>query len=219
MSKLLLALSILVSAHSITAFAQEHSDEDPHTPQQMMPHFPIPDETVLHLLTNEDIAYPGSWWIQAQIGATFYDARRDILVGRWSPGVQIGKRHERFGYFLNIQLDQSFDFTQEVKRLDVIHVGPGVESLALLGRVRSSITGGLAILANDTDIDDRGKVGAYVDFRPISFPWDVGHKRIIEVAPLGVNLSVPVMEGIPLILFSYFTTVSMEWAGEKAWFH
>lgn len=218
MSKLLSALLFLSLSFSSLVYAQETKEAEPLAPHQMMPHFPMPDETVLHLLTNKDIAYPEAWWIQAQIGASFYDARRDILVGRWSPGFQVGKRHNRFGYFLNVQLDQSFDFTQEVKRLDVIHIGPGVESLALLGKVRSSLTGGLAILANDTDIDDRGKVGWYVDFRPIAFRWDVGHKRVIELSPLSVNLSVPVTEGIPLILFSYFTTVSMEWAGERAWF-
>lgn len=172
--------------------------------------FALPDESVLNLLTIDDIARTNSYWAQGGVGVTAYDARRNTWSPRWSPGVQIGRRFNRFGGFINIALDQTFDLTQEVKRLDVIHLGLGVDAVALYGRVRSSFSSGLALLNSDTDIDSRGKVGWYFDLRPISFRWGTGGCNAIELTPLALNVSVPVTRGIPLILVGYMTMLSFE---------
>ena len=171
-----------------------------------------PDETVLTLLTTEDVGHPASLWMQAGIGLTPYDARRDTWSPRWTPGFQFGRRFSRVGIFLNLALDQTFDFTQEVKRLDVLHLGFGLESLALYGRIRSSFSAGASILNSDTDIDSRGKIGWYFDLRPISIRWGAGRHGVFEFTPLGLNVSVPVTRGIPLILVGYMTTLSFELA-------
>jgi peroxiredoxin len=176
--------------------------------------FAQPDESVLRLLTVDDVAQTNSYWMQGNIGLTAYDARRNIWSPRWSPGLQFGRRYNRFGVFANLALDQTFDLTQEVKRLDVIHVGLGVESLALYGRVRTSLSAGFAILNSDTDIESRGKIGWYFDLRPISLRWGAGGHSAFELTPLGLNVSVPVTRGIPLILVGYMTTLSFEWASE-----
>lgn len=174
--------------------------------------FAMPDESVLRLLTIEDIARTNSYWTQFGVGVTAYDARRNTWSPRWSPGVQIGRRFNTFGGFLNFALDQTFDLTQEVKRLDVLHFGLGVDAVALYGRVRSSFSTGMAYLNSDTDIDSRGKYGWYFDLRPISFRWSAGPCSALELTPLSLNVSVPVTRGIPLILVGYMTTLSFEWS-------
>lgn len=179
-------------------------------PKPVEPGYVTPDESVLRLLTTDDAGHPNSLWMQAGFGLTPYDARRDTWSPRWSPGFQFGRRFNTVGAFINIALDQTFDLTQEVKRLDVIHVGFGVETVALYGRVRSSIAGGAAILNSDTDIDSRGKIGWYLDFRPIGFRWIGSRYGVFEITPLGLNISVPVTRGIPLILVGYMTTLSFE---------
>lgn len=171
-----------------------------------------PDETVLTLLTTKDIGHPDSLWMQAGIGLTPYDARRDTWSPRWTPGFQFGRRFNHVGVFLNLALDQTFDFTQEVKRLDVLNFGFGLESVALYGRIRSSFSAGASVLNSDTDIDSRGKIGWYFDLRPISVRWGAGRHGVFEFTPLGLNVSVPVTRGIPLILVGYMTTLSFELA-------
>lgn len=175
--------------------------------------FPRPDPSIVNLLTYDDIAHADSWWVQVGVGTSIYDVDRNYWSPRWSPGVQVGKRFGRIGYFGNFELDQSFDLTQETKHVEVFHVGPGIEYLFFLGRMRTSLSAGLAILESDTDIDERGKVGWYVDFRPISVRWAAfGGKTAIEMTPFSLDVSVPVTHGIPLVLFAYFTTLSFEWA-------
>jgi hypothetical protein len=151
-----------------------------------------------------------SAWYQFQVGGSIYDAGRDVIAGRWSPGFQLGWRFKNTGSFINIELDQSFDLTQELTHLDVIHLGAGVEVLHFAGRARSSISAGAALLRSETDIDSRGSTGWYLDLRPTSLRWKWG-MSVVELTPLSLDISIPAARGIPLILFGYFTIVSLEW--------
>ena len=175
--------------------------------------FPPPDETILDLLTNEDIANADRWWMQAGVGGTIYEARQGTFLPRWSPMVQFGRRFGRTGVFGQLAFDQSFDFTQELETLNVYHIGIGVERLALYGRIRASLTVGAAILGTATDFDVPGTIGWFIDARPISIRFPVFGSHIAELTPLSIAISVPVARGIPLILFSYFTVLSMEFTG------
>lgn len=170
------------------------------------------DASRAQLILQDSVAKSNSRWYQFQAGGSIYDARRETLVGRWSPGFQFGRRFENTGVFLNIELDQTFDLTQDIRRLDVLHFGAGLEVLHFLGRVRSTISVGAAVLRTDTDIDSKGKTGWYIDFRPAALRWAWGRFGTIEIAPLALDVSVPVSKGIPLVLFSYFTVFSVEWA-------
>ena len=174
--------------------------------------FPPPDETILDLLTREDIANADRWWMQFGIGGTIYEARQGEFMPRWSPGLQFGRRYGRFGVFGQLAFDESFDFTQEIKTLNVYHVGIGIERLALYGRIRASATVGAAILGTQTDFDEVGTIGWFIDLRPISLRWTPFGQHVMELTPLSVAVSVPVARGIPLILFSYFTVLSIEFA-------
>ena len=201
-------LGIVVSLFSLT----EHANAQTEAP--LIFQLPYPDYGLMQLITDDDIARPNSYWIQFGVGGSFYDARRNELVGRWSPGVQVGRRFGRAGIFLNLELDQSFDLNQEVKKLNVIHIGPGFEALLLLGRIRTSVSAGLALLASDTDVEEGWNKGWSVDIRPLSVRWGVGNQGTVEFTPLSVDASVPVTSGIPLILFSYMTLLSFECAQE-----
>lgn len=164
--------------------------------------------------TLERISRSNTLWYQFQLGGSIYDARRESIVARWSPGVQVGRRYVRYGYFLNVEMDQTFDLTQEVRKIDVFHIGVGVDLIQFLGHVRSSVSVGIAILKTHTDIDSKGKTGWYVDLRPSALRWSWGPRAVIEFTPLSLDVSVPVTKGIPLVLFSYFTLVSLEWVEE-----
>lgn len=200
------------------AFGAADGALDPGQNQIVEPIRAASAETLLYskfnLLLLEPLQRSRSYWLQIGVGGTLYDARREVLMGRWSSGVQIGRRRERWGYFLNVALDRSYDLTQETRVLDVVHVGPGVEGLQYLGHVRSSLSMGIAFLRSDTEIDNRGKTGWYVDLRPASLRWGWGRRGVIEFTPLAMNVSVPVTKGIPLVLFSYMTVFAVEWADE-----
>lgn len=174
--------------------------------------FSRPDESLLRLLTTEDITRSDAYWAQVGVGGTIYDPRRDLIAPRFSFGGQFGRRFGRMGVFGNFELDRSVDLSQEVKQLDILHLGPGGEMLFLFGRLRSSISLGLALLNSDTDIDKKGKIGWYVDLRPIAVRWSLRDRGAIEFTPLSIDVSIPVTNGIPLILFAYFTSVSIEWS-------
>ena len=175
--------------------------------------FPAPDESILSLLTREDIANADSWFATAEVGASLYEARQDLFMPRWQPAISAGKRFGRTGVFGQFEYNESFDFTQDVKKLEVYHVGIGVDHVFLYGRVKSSISAGFAILGTNTDFDTKGTRGWYADFRPITLRFPAFTNQVIELCPLSMNVSVPVNRGIPLILFSYFTTLSIEFGG------
>lgn len=163
-----------------------------------------------------DLGRSRAWWLQAQAGASIYDGKREVIAGRLSPGMQAGWRHKRRGFYLHLEFERNFDFNQEVRRLDVFHIGPGIETLYLLGNLRSSLSVGLAVLASDTDAEGRGRRGWYADLRPLSWRSRLGGDALLEFTPLSVDVSVPVPNGLPLVILSYMTLLSVEWAREEA---
>lgn len=174
--------------------------------------FPSPDDSVIDLLKQHDIANSNSYFISAYVGGTAYEARQGLFMPRWSPGLEAGRRFGRTGVFLRAAYDESFDFTQEVKKLEVYDLGVGIDHVFLYGRIRSSAALGIAILGTQTDFDERGTIGWFAEVRPLSYRIPVFKTRVLELTPLSINLSIPVARGIPLILFSYFTTASLEFS-------
>lgn len=173
------------------------------------------DTSVLDLLVHPDIANQNRWFNGVEVGASLIEARQEILLPSWQPGFQVGRRFGRTGVFFHFEYNESFDFTQEVKKLEVYHLGVGVDHLFLYGRVRTALSTGLAILGTQTDFDEKGTKGWFLDARPLSVRFDAFGKGVFEVTPLGLNVSIPVARGIPLILLSYYTTVSLEFGAER----
>jgi hypothetical protein len=169
---------------------------------------PAPGDAIL----LDSVANESAPWLQLHVGGSVYDTRRNVLVGRWSPGLLAGYRLSRFGFFGTVELDQVFDFTVETQRLDVMNIGAGVEMLNFLGHVRSSIAAGASVLLSDTAIDDAGEVGWFLDVRPAALRWALGDRFALEFTPLTLDVIVPVTEGIPLVVFTYQTLVGVEWS-------
>lgn len=151
-------------------------------------------------------------WLQLGVAGALYDARRDVIVGRWSPGVQGGWRFTHFGLFGTVELDQTFDFTTDTDRLDLLNVGVGVEVLQFVGHVRSSVAAGASILLADTLIDEAGETGWFVDLRPAAIRWGLGDAFAVELTPFAFDVVAPVTEGLPLVVLSYTTVLAVEWA-------
>jgi hypothetical protein len=153
-------------------------------------------------------------FVQVHLAGSVYDARRDAFIGRVSPSLIGGYRFTFFGFYLITELDQTFDFTLETERLDLMNVGAGFEFLNFLGHVRTSLAVGTSILLSDTSIDEAGEYGWFIDFRPGALRWGIGDSFVAEVTPIALDIVTPVYEGIPLIVWSYTTLVGFEWSAQ-----
>lgn len=184
-------------------FALEDPDE-----VTLRPFVPARADTIL----LDDVVRGQAWWIQGSLGGSIYDARRDVFIGRWSPGVQVGYRFDSIGVFGSLEFDQTFDFTLETDSLQVMDFGVGMEFLSFVGHVRTSISAGVTVLMSETAIDEPGELGWYIDFRPSGLRWGIGDEFALEVTPISLDVLVPITNGIPLAVYSYMTLVGLEWS-------
>lgn len=208
-------LAVLISAlmWSSSAMAQQEEPEgEPAPPSDgVIPLRPFNPQRADNILLDEVIR-SDTWWVQAQLGGALYDARRDLFVGRWSPSVQVGRRFDSIGFFGMVEFDQTFDFTLETESLRLLNMGVGVESLAFLGHVRSSFAVGTTVLLSNTTLDEAGELGWFIDIRPGSLRWGMGEEWAFELTPISVDIVAPITSGIPLVIYSYMTILSVEWA-------
>lgn len=160
----------------------------------------------------DSVVRENRWFLQSHLGGSFFDARRNIVLGRWTLGLTGGYRFARWGLFGAVEWDETIEFTTGVDRLDLLNVGVGVEYLNFLGHVRSSLTVGTSILLTDTVIDEAGEVGWSIDLRPGALRWAVGRDWVLEFTPFGLDIMVPVTSGIPLVIYGYTTSIGGEWS-------
>lgn len=188
-------------------FVEELSEQEL---EEMQPREFTPQRADSILRTS--IVHEDRWWLQAHLSGGVFDTRRDILIGRWNAGAHVGRRFSHFGVFAMIEFDQTFEFTVATERLDVFNAGLGFEALTFLGHVRSSIAAGASVLLSDTAIDEAGRVGWFIDFRPATLRWPLSQDFVFELTPLSLDIIVPVTDGIPLVVLSNMTIVGIEWA-------
>lgn len=160
----------------------------------------------------DSVVREGAPFIQIHAAGALYDARRDAFIGRWSPSLIGGYRFTFYGLYVIAELDQTFDFTLDTERLDVMNLGFGGEFLNFLGHVRSSLSVGASVLLTDTAIDKAGEIGWFFDLRPAALRWGIGDQLVVEFTPIALDVVTPVIEGIPLIVFSYTTVLGFEWS-------
>jgi hypothetical protein len=92
------------------------------------------------------------------------------------------------------------------------NLGVGGEILSAGGMLRTSLAFGPSILTIPPKVDEAGKVGIFLDFRPIGGRFRLSPALVLGVDPLSFHLSVPVLTGIPLIEIEYRTSVYVEHA-------
>ena len=92
------------------------------------------------------------------------------------------------------------------------NVGVGGEILSAGGILRTSLAFGSSILTIPPKVDEAGKVGIFLDLRPIGCRFRLSPAIVLGVDPLSFHLSVPVLTGIPLIEIEYRTSVYVEHA-------
>jgi hypothetical protein len=164
------------------------------------------------LILLDSVMHENGWWAQVDLAASIYDPRRDVIIARSSPGVMVGYRFSRYGFFGAVQLDQSFDFTLDIERLDVVNIGAGFEYLSFLGHVRTSLMTGTSILASDTLIDKAGETGWFFELRPGALRWAINKDFTFEFSPIALDIIAPITSGIPLVVYSYSTIFAVEWS-------
>lgn len=155
---------------------------------------------------------PDAPWVRLHLGATPFDARRELYLGRFVTAVSAGYRFSEMGVFGEVEYDATFDFTRETERLSLVNVGLGGEWLFFGGKVRTAVVAGASILAEPTVIDEAGTAGWFVDVRPLAIRWGVGRSWAIELTPLTFDFATPVTKGLPLVLTSYFSLLAGEWS-------
>jgi hypothetical protein len=92
------------------------------------------------------------------------------------------------------------------------NLGVGGEILSAGGLLRTSLAFGPSILTIPPKVDEAGKVGIFLDFRPIGCRFRLSRALMLGVDPLSFHLVVPVLSGIPLIEIEYRTSVYVEHA-------
>ncbi len=155
---------------------------------------------------------PHAPWAQVELGGSFYDTRREVFSPRINAGLMGGYRFENLGLLALVELDHNWDFTQETDTLTLLNAGVGGELLYVLGHARTSAVVGVSVLLEDTDLDEAGALGWFLDLRPVSIRWAIGDKAAFELTPVGLDLTVPVTDGIPLVVVSFMTRVGFEWS-------
>jgi hypothetical protein len=165
-------------------------------------------------------AGPASRWSwQADLGATIFSRSSTTdasvkLARAQAIGASVDRRSDRLHVFargeVNGWRDQRGDGSNDfVLTLDL---GLGLRVDYGAGRLRSSVAAGGTLLAVPSDVDQFGRIGAFVDVRPLAFVWPLAQLpgTRIGIVPLSLMLAIPVVTGIPLVSIQYRTTVFAE---------
>jgi hypothetical protein len=162
-------------------------------------------------------AAPGRWSAQADVGGTLVSrsstSSTSLTLARAEAiGVGVDRRFDSVHLFGraegNAWRDRRDDGTYDFVLIFNLGLGARIDYGA--GRLRSSIAGGATLLAIPTDVDQAGRVGVFVDVRPLGYAWPLGQGTRLGVVPLSLTLAVPVLTGIPLVSIQYRTTVFAE---------
>lgn len=136
---------------------------------------------------------------------------RSTIVPRFGYAFKGGYRWGRWGAFLQFEhnLWIATELDTEVV-LGAYNIGVGGEVSYFDGRARTSLAVGASILGFDTQLDDAGEVGLFLDLRPIGVRWKVRQHLRLGLDPLGFAVIGPALDGIPLVELQYRTTFWIE---------
>ena len=93
----------------------------------------------------------------------------------------------------------------------VLNIGVGWEKQYFDSRCRSAIFIGSTTLLFDTALDPVGSTGVFLEVSPVSLRFPIDKALTLRVDPGNIQISAPVLSGIPLITMQYRHGVALEW--------
>ena len=163
------------------------------------------------LIAREELKM--SSWLQLDVNAMF--------VGEWiaqtrfmsSPtyGGRLGLSFNKRDVFLHIEHAFWGEGTG-VDRADeqLLNFGIGTGHRLFKGLMRTSVTVGISVLLNKSQMAEAGSMGFYVEARPPGFRWKIGRTMYLEFSPLYFSFIAPVTESVPLVHITYRTAIAVE---------
>jgi len=88
--------------------------------------------------------------------------------------------------------------------------GLGGEFRLADGFLRTSLAVGPSVLLFDTLLDRAGRVGLFVDVRPVGLRWKLNDRFTLGLDPFHLVLLAPVLTQIPLVRVQYRLSLSLE---------
>lgn len=88
--------------------------------------------------------------------------------------------------------------------------GPGFEYRFFDERVRTAAFGGVSVLLFDTAVETAPRLGFFLETTALGIRWPLTSGTALRLDPIGFQLSVPVLVGIPLVHYQFRHTLSFE---------
>jgi hypothetical protein len=147
-------------------------------------------------------------------GASFLDTPSLEL------SAEAGRRWGDWGLVGKLEWNPWLRFAGEEKLVKgVINFGVGGEYLFFDQRCRTALAVGVSRLSFDTEIDQKGEKGVFVDVIPVGLRYPLGGSGgndgggfTLRFDPLTFHVIEPVIDDvIPLVIFEYRTRIAIEW--------
>ena len=153
------------------------------------------------------------WYAQAEAHGSFFSdvGDRSVIQNTFGYGVQGGYRWDDWGAFARMEHNiwLASEFSRDLNR-GAFNIGVGVEHLYFSRRMRASLALGPSVLLFNTEIDNAGTTGFFVDLRPAALRWEVADGFVIQWDPITLTIVAPVLSGIPLVMLEYRTALAVE---------
>ncbi len=136
---------------------------------------------------------------------------RSLLNLTFGGALRVGLQSERFGGHLLFEHNAWIHTEPEFEvRAGVFDIGAGGDIYWGDDLLRSSLTLGISILAQDTVFHRRNSLGFFVDLRPAVFQWALSENVRVELTPFHAVLVAPVLERPTFIQLQVRTSIGLE---------
>ena len=120
-------------------------------------------------------------------------------------------RFKTFGVFGQIELNGwNVMENESLTYQSALNIGLGGEVYYIDNRLRTALSGGLAVKLTNNELKESGEMGFFIDIRPTGLRFFINDLLTLAVDPIAFNLEVPVLSGIPLIVVEYRTVFIAE---------
>lgn len=170
------------------------------------------------VLANADQAERGTcrgpYFAQAELAFQFFrhlDETKNLFTTT-GMGLRGGYRWDRWALLGQIERNGWITLERDSEVLySTLNLGAGTSYCFFECRARTSLVGGMTVLLMNTDNDEPGTVGIFLDFRPAAYRWPLWQQLSLVVDPLSFVFLMPVLDRIPLIVFEFRTTACLEY--------